>query len=287
MSHFTGVDDVVEAVREAEPDTSRVEPAIEGAHQGRTAAWVVNSPYIVSVDADKIRLTEGNPWNFVHAAGVAEAMRSGGAFEPPAGRVYRVTADDVKRSQKYEPESEDLEYNEGLARPWTKRDVGAYYAQLLDGNHRAVAAMAIGESAIPIVVGPNYRENVRKKDWLVEKKMKAGDGCPERGCARRRGHAGACRDETGVAPAAWRQSRENPGPGPVPPESLDVALAWVAAGGRLAVPTAYKVLVITQKDIAAWDKAGKPLLRERDNGYQLRQRKGSVYLLPGQLRMVE
>lgn len=74
---------------------------------------------------------------------------------------------------------------------------------------------------------------------------------------------------------------------PVPPNSLQIALDHVAKGGRLCVPTAMRVTIIAAKNIATWDKAGTPLLRERDNGYQMRVGKSSVYLLPGQLKMID
>jgi len=168
-SAFDGVEGVVEAVEDAYPDESRVDldaredddPLV-----GHTARWSRGGgAYIVEVDAERIQFTEGNPWYPEHAAGVAKAMRDGIPFELPAARVYRITAKDVKDSAKAEKDGKLL-YEYGMVRPWTKADIGQYYAQLLDGNHRAAAAMAIGESSIPVHVGPNYRDAVRKKDWL-------------------------------------------------------------------------------------------------------------------------
>ena len=76
-------------------------------------------------------------------------------------------------------------------------------------------------------------------------------------------------------------------PQPVPPKSLAIALAHLKAGGRICIPTHTRTTVIEQKHIAAWDKHGKPLLREDGDGYRLRSGKGSVYLFPGQLLMVD
>lgn len=70
---------------------------------------------------------------------------------------------------------------------------------------------------------------------------------------------------------------------PVPPKSLDSALAFVANGGRLVIPTYTRITVIRQRDIDKWAKAGRTLLREDGNGYRLASGKGSVYILPGQL----
>lgn len=74
----------------------------------------------------------------------------------------------------------------------------------------------------------------------------------------------------------------------VPPRSLEAALAHVRNGGRLVVPTHTRCTVITQDSIDRWDATGRPLLREEGDGYRMRQgRRGSVYLLPGQLTMVD
>jgi len=74
---------------------------------------------------------------------------------------------------------------------------------------------------------------------------------------------------------------------PVESNNLQGALKHVAAGGRLCVPTASRCTVIEQKHLAAWDKAGRPLLREDGQGYRMRRGKGSVYLLPGQLKYID
>lgn len=71
---------------------------------------------------------------------------------------------------------------------------------------------------------------------------------------------------------------------PVPPKSLNAALAHVDAGGRLIVPTYTRCTVIDRKCVARFAKAGAWLLREDGDGYRMRSGKGSVYLMPGQLR---
>jgi hypothetical protein len=71
---------------------------------------------------------------------------------------------------------------------------------------------------------------------------------------------------------------------PVPARSLDQALAHLRAGGRLVVPTATRITILDAKTLARFEKAGAWLLRTDGEGYRLRQGKGSVYLLPGQLR---
>ena len=71
---------------------------------------------------------------------------------------------------------------------------------------------------------------------------------------------------------------------PVPPKSLEAALAHVRQGGRLIVPTQTRCTVIDQKTLARFEKANEWLLKEDGETYRLRSGKGSVYLLPGQLR---
>lgn len=169
-SAFDSTDGVVEMVEDAYPDESRVDfdADQEGDDHlvGHHARWLRGgSGYIVDIDVERIMLTEGNPWYPEHAAGVAKAMRDGVPFNLPAARVYRITAKDVKDSIKAEKDGKLL-YEYSMVRPWSRADIGQYYAQLLDGNHRAVAAMSVGESSIPVHVGPNYRDAVRKKDWL-------------------------------------------------------------------------------------------------------------------------
>lgn len=74
---------------------------------------------------------------------------------------------------------------------------------------------------------------------------------------------------------------------PIPSHSLDTALNHCKQGGRLVIATCTRTTVIEQKHITRWDKSGKPLLREDGDGYRLRMGRGSVYLLPGQLKMVD
>ena len=167
-SYFVGADDVVDMVAHARPDTTHAEdqdrpPGYREKYIKRPhRRWWADGP-IVRIDADKVLFMEGNIWRFPHAAGVAALMREGEEFEVPAARVYRVTAAHVRDTQRAADEDR-LEYDYGMTRPWEKTDVGAYYAQLLDGNHRAAAAMSLGDSTIYAYVGADYMQNVRKKD---------------------------------------------------------------------------------------------------------------------------
>lgn len=70
----------------------------------------------------------------------------------------------------------------------------------------------------------------------------------------------------------------------VPPKSLSLVLAHIAAGGRVFVPTYGRVTVIDAKAVARFDRVGIALLRERGDGYQMASGRSSVYLVPGLLK---
>lgn len=175
---FEGVEEVLDAIREAEPDHEflprggNFEPInlgktpVSDLHRVKAVTWVGSKGYLVAVPVENILFMEGNQWNFGHAAGLLEGIRDGSnrILEAPAGRVYRVDAREVKMSQKYERDGE-LSSQLGMTEPWTKEEMGQYHAQLLDGNHRAAAAILAGDPYVYVYVGENTRENVRKKDF--------------------------------------------------------------------------------------------------------------------------
>jgi hypothetical protein len=75
---------------------------------------------------------------------------------------------------------------------------------------------------------------------------------------------------------------------PVPPKSLDKAIAHVRAGGRLYIATATRITIIDKKALARFEAVNEWLLKEDGNGYRIRRGgrgKGSDYLFPGQLMM--
>jgi hypothetical protein len=71
---------------------------------------------------------------------------------------------------------------------------------------------------------------------------------------------------------------------PVPPRSLEAALDHVRAGGELLVPTYTRCTLIDERTLRRFERKGEWLLREDGDGYRLRSGRGSVYLLPGQLK---
>lgn len=61
-------------------------------------------------------------------------------------------------------------------------------------------------------------------------------------------------------------------------------LEYLRKGGTLYVPSHEGTLILTSKMLKSVEKRGDWLLKEsKDGGYYLRQGRGHVYLLPGQL----
>jgi hypothetical protein len=138
----------------------------DAVNRDRPVSWLGNH-YLLDIPVENIDFMEGNQWYLGHAAALYEGIGDGRIkyFRPPAARVYRITASDIKQSQRFERDGE-LEYQLSMTSPWDKYDLRTYNAQLLDGNHRALAAIAAGADTIPVYVLEGYRENVYKKDWL-------------------------------------------------------------------------------------------------------------------------
>ena len=68
---------------------------------------------------------------------------------------------------------------------------------------------------------------------------------------------------------------------PVPPRSLEAALAHLRNGGELLVPSYTRPRLLTGEVLAKFEKAGQWLLKEDGDGYRLRVGKRSEYLYPG------
>jgi len=174
-SYFEGVDLILERVEHVEPTWEFVD--VDGGEVddddevfwGRRVGWRLTTPYVVEVPVDKVLFMEGNQWNLGHAAALYALMEGGDrpVLDVPAARLYRIDEDDIARTQRDYDEVE-LEYEYGMERPWEPKDAGTFYVQLLDGNHRAAAAMAAGERTIVVTVGPNYREDVLPEEWISD-----------------------------------------------------------------------------------------------------------------------
>ena len=73
---------------------------------------------------------------------------------------------------------------------------------------------------------------------------------------------------------------------PVPPNAAESALDLVRSGGTLYVRTSTRIIRINRKVLESFERAGVVLLKAEGDGYRLRNGKGSVFLLPGQLEYV-
>lgn len=70
----------------------------------------------------------------------------------------------------------------------------------------------------------------------------------------------------------------------VPARNLDEALSFVRKGGTLLIPTYTHCTYINAKVLARFDAVGSWVLKEDGDGYRMKSGRGSVYLLPGQLK---
>ena len=169
---FEGVSDLVDYLSEEDPTYDYLNVLgtedfeLYELNRDRPVSWIGGN-YIVPIPVENIDFMEGNQWYLGHAAAILEGIEGGKIryLQAPVARVYRVKASDVKSTQKWEDEGE-LEYQTGMTSPWDREDLREYHAQLIDGNHRALAAIAAGASHIYVYVSPNQRDNVYKKDYV-------------------------------------------------------------------------------------------------------------------------
>ena len=164
---FEDTESLIESLREARPDDKHVslpneKATFSGSRMGWAGGW-----YVVEVPVERVMFMEGNHWNFAHAAALEELISDGErpVFNLPAARLYRISEETVRATQEEDEEGE-LSYQRGMAEPWDDEDAGTFSVQLLDGNHRALAALAAGEDTIFVTVGENYREDVRDEEWV-------------------------------------------------------------------------------------------------------------------------
>jgi hypothetical protein len=138
----------------------------------------------VLVPVDKVATMEGNQWGWGHVRALHQAIMNGSGaragrvwtptwpprivLEPPSGRLYRISQEDVRQSQEFD-ENGELQYQLEMDSPWDDDDAGSYHVQLINGNHRFLAALMAGNTHVPVQVGPNYREDVRDDEWILRR----------------------------------------------------------------------------------------------------------------------
>lgn len=168
---FANTEEVIDFVRDARPDASHVDVIDpdtvddEDVYRVRKVGWVSPDSYLLKIPAKNVRFMDGNLWNFKHARALYENIKRGdGLMKVPPARVYRIDRDRIARTQRYEAEGELFDQT-GMQEPWEPKEEGEYYAQLLDGNHRAAAALLAGEPFIYVYVVENTRDEVLPADW--------------------------------------------------------------------------------------------------------------------------
>jgi hypothetical protein len=116
---------------------------------------------MLRIESDMVTATPDNPFNLSQLAFIRDAIVHSGeavVLAAPAGRVHVVSATHVEESQAAFETGEDYG---GMTRPWDDSDVGKLYVALIDGNHRAFGAICAREPYIWVIVGPNYRDDIR------------------------------------------------------------------------------------------------------------------------------
>lgn len=168
---FAETEEIVDAVRDVTPSDRYVDVIDpesvddEDVHRVRKVGWVSPDGYLLKIPAKNVLFMTGNIWNLRHARALYENIKRGiDLMNVPPARVYRVDRDRIESTQRYEAEGQLLEQT-GMQEPWTPKEEGEYYAQLLDGNHRAAAALLAGEPYIYVYVVENTRDEVLPTDW--------------------------------------------------------------------------------------------------------------------------
>lgn len=68
--------------------------------------------------------------------------------------------------------------------------------------------------------------------------------------------------------------------------NLDQALDYVRAGrARLVLATYTHITLISKRSLASFEADGGWMIRREDSGFRMKSGKGSVYVLPGYLKL--
>lgn len=129
----------------------------EDIYHGRRVKWVGTPGLMMRVPVSRVLPMPENMWFPNQLARYVQAIDDGDLLEPPAARVHIIDESTIQDSEERAEEGE-LEY------PFDESDLGQPYVVLLDGNHRAFAAILSGEPFIWVYVGENYRETA--KPWM-------------------------------------------------------------------------------------------------------------------------
>ena len=137
-------------VDETEVDSEQI-------YHGKNVRWLGSPGLMVRIPASRVFPMPENMWFPNQLARYVKAINDGDILEVPAGRIHIIDTGSIESSEE-QVEMGEIEY------PFDERDLGEPYAVLLDGNHRAFAALLSGEPYIWVYVGENYREKARP--WM-------------------------------------------------------------------------------------------------------------------------
>jgi hypothetical protein len=153
--------DASEIYDQGEAGNTVVAPAEENRHvtvyEGERARWAGTKGEMMELPASMIVPMPGNHWYPDRLVDYAVAIRAGVLFEPPSARIYIVSETEVEESPL---EVADGKYDY----PFEEEDIGEPYAFLIDGNHRAFAAILSGERSVWVHVVRAYLEDAGP--WL-------------------------------------------------------------------------------------------------------------------------
>lgn len=129
----------------------------EDIYHGRKVKWVGTPGYMIRVPISRVFPMQENMWFPNQLARYVKAIDDGDLLEAPAARVFVIDKRSVEESRD-QAEAGEIEY------PFDEDDIGQPYVVLLDGNHRAFAAILSGEPFIWAYVGENYRKEA--EPWM-------------------------------------------------------------------------------------------------------------------------
>lgn len=172
LSHFARVKELVEIMREAVPERVPPKPPVphreDKIYRGRRLLWISDSTnYVVRIPSANLQFSESHRWVPARVASFLEYFRLRGKFVTvPAARVWKISEQDVSDTQRLF-QADALHQERGMIWPWSPTDIGSYAAQVIVGNHRALAAICAKEPEILVYANESSRKNVDADDWAA------------------------------------------------------------------------------------------------------------------------
>lgn len=145
-----------------DPDSDIEDYSEEQLYDGRVVSWIGNPGVMMRIPADRVIPVLDNMFYPDQIATYYDYIKRNYAppLHAPAARIHFVSDTLVEESQQ--ADDEGLLHEMGLTRLWSERDIGEPYAVLIDGNHRAFAAILAGAPYIWVYVSANYRKDAEE-----------------------------------------------------------------------------------------------------------------------------